>query len=110
MTYAVDHIYDWFYYLESLFYDWYFCTLVFYVTYRVLTKSPNTSVRRLNIFKGCFVVIMIAFLAIFIYSGLSKIKECKCTSYVTYRNMVSHYRYVRIGAVYCYDLCGIRKS
>ena len=70
----MDHIYDWFYYLESLFYDWYFCTLVFYVTYRILTKSQNTSPLRLKIFKTTFIVLMLAFLGIFIYSGLSKIK------------------------------------
>ena len=41
ITFSMDHVLDWFYYLESLFYDWYFCTLVFYVTYRILSKSQR---------------------------------------------------------------------
>lgn len=77
--FAISHNLTWCYYLESFFYDCYFCTLVFYVTYRIVQKSPNTPSVQLRTLKISYVAVILGFFAIFLYSGLANIIDCKCT-------------------------------
>lgn len=75
----MSHNLSWFYYLESLFYDWYFCTLVFYVTYRIVAKTGPAGSLVPRVLKVAYVLIMLCFLGIFMYSGIADIIDCRCS-------------------------------